>query len=130
MRDQLGLRQDAFVFELDLARIKAERKPKKFSEIATSPTIVRDLTADFDKGKRCASHQEVTNLIGKKAGANIRQIELVSIFQSDKEPDKLSLSYRLTFQHPTETLTSEEIDKVMAAVRESLTQDLGASFRL
>jgi phenylalanyl-tRNA synthetase beta chain len=130
MRDQLGLRQDAFVFELDMAKIGAERKPKKFSEIATSPAIVRDLTADFEKARKSVSHQEVTKLIGKKAGTYIRQIELVSIFESDKEADKLSLSYRLTFQHPSETLTSEEIDKVMAGVRESLSQDLGASFRL
>jgi len=128
-RDQLGLRQDAFMFELDLEKIKAERKPKKFGEIATSPSIVRDLTADFDKSKKFASHQETTNLIAKKAGPHMRQIDLVSIFESDKEPDKVSISYRLTFQHASETLTSEEIDRVMAGLRDSLTAELGASFR-
>ncbi|MBS2008158.1 MAG: phenylalanine--tRNA ligase subunit beta [Cyanobacteria bacterium SZAS TMP-1] len=130
LRDQLGLRQDAFVFELDIDKIKLERKAKKFSEIATSPSIVRDLTADFDKTKKLASHQQATNLIGKKAGNYMRQLELVSIFESDKEPDKVSISYRLTFQHPSETLTSEEIDKVMAGLRDSMTAELGASFRL
>jgi len=129
-RDQLGLRQDAFMFELDLEKIQNERKAKKFSEIATSPSIVRDLTADFDKNKKVASHQETTNLIAKKAGPHMRQIELVSIFESDKEPDKMSISYRLTFQHASETLTSEEIDRVMAGLRDSMTADLGASFRV
>jgi phenylalanyl-tRNA synthetase beta subunit len=108
----------------------AERRPKKFCEIAISPSIVRDLTCDFDQAKKVASHQEVSNLIGRKAGQYLRQTELVSIFKSVKETDKLSLTYRLTFQHPTETLTGEEIDKVMAALRETLSQDLGASFRL
>ncbi len=130
MRDQLGLRQEAFVFELDLARIKAERRAKKFADIALSPFVVRDLTADFEAGQKSVSHQEVANLIAKKAGAYINQIELVSIFQTDKDAGKFSLSYRLTFQHPTETLTSEEIDKAINAVRENLTKDLGASFRL
>ena len=130
MRDQMGLRQDAFVFELDLAKIMAERRPKKFCEIATSPSIVRDLTCDFDRAKKVPSHQEVANLIRRKAGQYLRQTELVSIFKSVKESDKLSLTYRLTFQHPSETLTGEEIDKVMASLRECLSLDLGASFRL
>jgi phenylalanyl-tRNA synthetase beta chain len=130
MRDQLGLRQEAFVFELDLEKIRAERRAKKFGEIALSPSVLRDLTADFERSKKKISHQDVANLIEKKSGAYISQIELVSTFETDKEADKFSLSYRLTFQHPSETLTSEEVDKAMKAVRESLTQELGASFRL
>jgi phenylalanyl-tRNA synthetase beta chain len=129
-QDEVGLRQDAFIFELDLQKLSAERKPRKFSEISTAPSIVRDLTADFATANKPVTHQEILTVIGKKAGANIRQIELVSLFESDKEVGKRSLSYRLTFQHASETLTGEEIDKVMAAVRESLTSDLGAAFRL
>ena len=129
-KDKLGLRQDAFVFELDLEKIQTERKPKKFAEISTVQSIVRDLTADFDKTKARPIHQEIIGLISKKAGPNVRQIDLVSVFESDKEAGNLSLTYRLTFQHASETLSGEEIDKIMAAVRESLSASLGASFRL
>ncbi|MBU6450218.1 MAG: phenylalanine--tRNA ligase subunit beta [Cyanobacteria bacterium REEB67] len=129
-KDQLGLRQDAFVFELDLQKIAGERKAKKFGEIATSQSVVRDITADFDKSKRQPTHQEIVSLVTKKAGANIKQTELISVFQSDKEASNVALTYRLTFQHATENLSGEEIDKVMAQVRESLSSELGASFRL
>ncbi|MBP9091631.1 phenylalanine--tRNA ligase subunit beta [bacterium] len=128
--DSKGLREKALVFELDIDRLKKERKQKKFSGIATSPEIVRDITADFDATDKDVSYEQVSKLILKMAGSNLRTSELVSVYKTSAESKKFSMTCRLTFQHPSETLTNEEIDKVLTTIRESLSRDLAASFRL
>lgn len=128
--DSKNLREKAFVFELDIDRLKKERKQKKFAGIATSPEIVRDITADFDATDKDVSYEQVSKLIWKVAGGNLRSSELVSVYRAEAESKKFSMTCRLTFQHPSETLTSEEIDKVLTTIRESLSRDLAASFRL
>lgn len=128
--DSKNLREKAFVFELDIDRLKKERKQKKFAGIATSPEIVRDITADFDATDKDVSYEQVSKLILKMAGSNLRAIELISVYKASEESKKFSMTCRLTFQHPSETLTNEEIDKVLTTIRESLSRDLAASFRL
>jgi phenylalanyl-tRNA synthetase beta chain len=128
--DSKGLREKAFVFELDIDRLKKERKQKKFAGIATSPEIVRDITADFDATDKDVSYEQVSKLIWKVAGSNLRSSELVSVYKASEESKKFSMTCRLTFQHASETLTNEEIDKVLTTIRESLNRDLAASFRL
>lgn len=128
--DSKNLREKAFVFELDIDRLKKERKQKKFAGIATSPEIVRDITADFDATDKDVSYEQVSKLIWKVAGGNLRSSELVSVYRAAAESKKFSMTCRLTFQHPSETLTNEEIDKVLTTIRESLSRDLAASFRL
>ncbi len=128
--DSKNLREKAFVFELDIDRLKKERKQKKFAGIATSPEIVRDITADFDATDKDVSYEQVSKLIWKVAGGNLRSSELVSVYRATAESKKFSMTCRLTFQHPSETLTNEEIDKVLTTIRESLSRDLAASFRL
>lgn len=129
-----GLKETAYVFELDLDRLKNERKAPKFTEIPQTPAMTRDLTLDFAPDKT-AEHQSIARLIADKGGANLRASDLVGIYQPPKDKDEtsakpVSLTYRLTFQHATETLTTEEIDKVVEVLRESLRKELGASFRI
>ncbi len=128
--DSKGLREKALVFELDIDRLKKERKQKKFAGIATSPELVRDITADFDATDKDVSYEQVSKLIFKVAGSNLRTSELVSVYKASVESKKFSMTCRLTFQHPSETLTNDEIDKVLTTIRESLSRDLAASFRL
>lgn len=123
--DERGLK-DAFVFEVDVDRLRNERKLARFSEIALTPLTVRDMTLDLAQDSN-VYHQDVQRIIADKGGSNLKSIELVSIYQPDSGK---SLTYRLTFQNPTETLTNEEIDKVLTLVRETLTKELNASFRL
>lgn len=128
--DSRSLNNEAFVFELDLDRLKAERKAPKFVELAQTPVINRDLTVDFDVSTKAVEQQTVERLISAKGGNYLKAIDLVSIYQSQSTSNKISLTYRLTFQNPSETLINEEVDKVLLTIRESLEKDLAASFRL
>lgn len=126
--DENGLRDRAYVFELDLGRLQNERKARKFSEIASTPEVVRDITADFSL-ELAVQFDQFSKLIWKNGGNHLKTVDLVSIYQAPGDAKK-SITCRLTFQHPGETLTNDEIEKVMAAIRENMSRELSASFRL
>ncbi len=128
--DSKDVREQAFIFELDLDRLKKERKPKKFAGIATGPEIVRDITADFDVTDKEVLYEQLSKLIWKAGGVNLQTVELVSIYKASPESKQSAITCRLTFQHATEPIANEEIDKVLTGIRETLSRDLAASFRL
>lgn len=119
-----GLRQNSYVFELDVEGLKAHRTEVQFQEIASTPSVVRDLTVDIDVK---VDHAAINSCIVSSAGKVLKQLELVSIFQLSD--DQKSLSYRLTFQNPTETLTSADVDKTIERVRNTLIRQVNAKFR-
>ncbi len=122
--DRLGLRSATTLFELTLDALMAVATERQFAEIHTTPYVVRDLTADF---ARTIEHAQVVACITKVAGDNLRALELVSVFTPGES--SRSLSYRLTFQNPDQTLTNEEVEKSLAGIRDNLRKELAASFR-
>lgn len=113
------------LMEVSLAALSQALHAARFEEIPNTPSTQRDLTVDLDNA---VSNQEVIECIQSLSIANLRQTELVSIFKLDDA--KQSLSYRLTFQDPAQTLTAEYIDTSMSKIREELSKQLQASFRL
>lgn len=120
-----GLRQNSYVFELDLDSLKEQRASVQFEEIPSTPTVVRDLTVDISHE---VDHAAVHSCIVASAGKILKELELVSIFQLSAE--QKSLSYRLTFQSPGETLTSADADKTIERVRNTLVRQVSANFRI
>ncbi len=121
--EEKSMRSAAFMFELSLDKLRRIVTPTKFREIYTTPYVVRDLTVDADKATPQA---KLYDLI-VQSGQYLIKVELVSEFELDAQ--KRSLSYRLTFQHPEETLRAEIVDAALKDIRRSLSTDAGASFR-
>jgi phenylalanyl-tRNA synthetase beta chain len=121
---ELGLRQNAFLFELNLDALRPYRQETRFTDLPSTPTVLRDLTVDL---KLFTNQQLVQKTIRTAAGPYLTGIELISIFPLSE--GKESLTYRLSFQHPSETLTNEAIEPVLQGIRESLQSNLGGSFR-
>jgi len=121
--EQKSLRSAAYLFELSLDQLRQIVSPVKFSEIYTTPYVVRDLTVDADKA---IPQAKLYDLIAQSAEFLIK-VELVSQFDLDAQ--KRSLSYRLTFQHPTETLRAESVDAELKTIRQRLSEGAEASFR-
>lgn len=115
----------AAVLEISLSALSQAILPSKFSEIYMTPLIQRDLTCDMDNS---VSHQEVEQCIAACGEDTLQKVVLVSLFRLSGM--QRSLSYRLTFQHPDQTLTADSVDAVMAKIREDLKAKLNASFRL
>jgi phenylalanyl-tRNA synthetase beta chain len=121
----LGLRGSVYVFELSVDKLRAVRGKINFKAIHTTPSIVRDLTVDLPVG---VEHADVSVCIKQRSGKNLKMLDLVNLFELDKE--HRSLTYRLTFQDPEETLTNEEINQKLELVRKSLAKEFAAGFRL
>lgn len=112
-------------FELILDALQACSNRKNMQEIHLTPSVIRDLTADLDSSVR---HSAVESCIRGLGKGLLKEVELVSIFCPSE--NSRSLSYRLTFQSPTETLTAEAIDSLMSKIRDELKNKLNAGFRL
>jgi phenylalanyl-tRNA synthetase beta chain len=122
--DREGLRNQLYIFELSLDELRALRKAQSFEEIHNTPMVSRDLTVDVSAD---IEQQKVYETLRRAAGSFLRSLEMVSIFDlSDREK---SLSYRLTFQNPDDTLTNEQLEEILTKIRESLKSNIGGSFR-
>jgi len=104
--------------------VRLQRKSRNFLDIHTTPTVVRDLTTDVPP---LTDQQLLEKCISKAAGAQLKSVELVSVFALGN--DRQSLSYRLAFQHPQETMTNEQVEQILARVRLALQEQFAASFR-
>lgn len=125
LADEFKLGGRAAVMELSVSSLKESMANAAFAEIAVTPTMQRDLTADLS---RDVKNQDLEDCIKSAGDETLQEVELISMFAlSDKTK---SLSYRLTFQHPSQTLTAAAVDAVMAKIRESLSSKLQAEFRL
>jgi phenylalanyl-tRNA synthetase beta chain len=122
--DAYGLKRTACIFDFEVDALRSARLDRRFEEFYSTPVVVRDITADLP---RATEQSAVRQLISQIGGKLLRKVELVSIF--DLSAEQKSLSYRLTFQHEQQTLTAEEIDKLMNKMRDQLTRQLSASFR-
>jgi phenylalanyl-tRNA synthetase beta chain len=124
LANSLKLRGPVFIFELSVDKLKTSRGGIDYQVVPTTPSVVRDLTADLALDVR---HDAVSNCIKKRAGDNLKSVELINIYKLDEK--HRSLTYRLSFQNPEETLTGEEINEKMEVVRKGLVTDFKASFR-
>lgn len=123
--DSLKFSERACVFELDIEQIQRLTNEPTFTPLPATQPLSRDLTADVDAG---LDHASVESCIRSAAGGTLKQVDLVSLFQLSDA--KKSLSYRLLFLGDQEALTTDEVDKRLAKIRESLQSRLGATFRL
>ncbi len=116
--EKLALDPNTYLFEIETTALEKLRKEPVFKPIVISPAIVRDLTIDLNKS---IEHAAVAACIQNSAGKYLVATDLISLFALDNE--KASLSYRLTFQHPEETLRSEAIDKFLEDIRKALKEN-------
>ncbi len=125
VQDEYKLTGRIALMEVSVAALSQAMLAASFDEIPNTPSTQRDMTADLDNS---VSNQEVVEAIRSLGIVKLRKIELVSIFKLSESQQ--SLSYRLSFQDPAQTLTAEYMDNTMATVREELSKRLKASFRL
>jgi len=124
LSESLRFKQPAYVFELNAEALVKLGKAHKFTGIASTPSLSRDLTVDVYES---VDHAALHACIKAAAGSDLRSIDLVSIYLPS--PDQKSLSFRLNFQNKERTLTNEEVESALGRVREALVARLSASFR-
>jgi phenylalanyl-tRNA synthetase beta chain len=122
----LGLDRPVFVFELVLADVAKGRLPK-FHELSRFPEVRRDLALIAD---RDVASSAVLEVIRENAGEWITDLTLFDVYQGKGiDPHRKSLAVGLTWQHPSRTLTDDEVNATTQQILTSLEERLNATLR-
>ncbi len=126
IQKSLDLSGSVYLFELRLDAVVEGRLPR-FAGMSKFPESRRDLAMVIDQA---VSYSQVRTLAQSSAGEYLKKIGLFDVYTGQGiEPGRKSLAIGLTYQHPSRTLTEEEINASVDAVVKTLTAELGASLR-
>jgi phenylalanyl-tRNA synthetase beta chain len=116
---------DAFMFEID-GDFLLSYKPqlKRFVPSPKYPGVHRDVSIIVPSK---ATVDELIDAL-KRVSDKVVSVSLVDFFIKDDWFDKRSLTFRIEFQDPEKTMTSEQVDTIWVRVTQTLTS-LGAEIR-
>ena len=129
--DQLKLRQDVFVAELQLepllAAIESARATLHYTPLPRFPAVERDFSLVLDDGVPFAQVEEAIRALNIP---ELQSIEPADLFRGGQVPaGKFSLMVRVAFQSAEATLTDAQLSSFSARIVEALEKNLGAALR-
>ena len=123
---ELDIDQQTLMFEVQLDAISAGRLPA-FSELSRFPEVRRDLALVVNAE---VPAQQLMDSMRSAAGEWLTQIRLFDVYQG-KGVDQgcKSLAVGLTWQHPSRTLTDDEVSAATEAILTLLSDKFAAILR-
>ncbi|MFC5698352.1 phenylalanine--tRNA ligase subunit beta [Pseudomonas sp. GCM10022186] len=122
----LDLDQPVYLFELVLAEVTQGKLPS-FSELSRFPEVRRDLALLVD---REVPAEAVLATIREAAGEWMTDLRLFDVYQGKGiDPLRKSLAVGLTWQHPSRTLTDDEVSNTTQNIVTSLEDRFNATLR-
>lgn len=123
---QLDLPKAAYVFEVSLDAIKQAKVPA-FTALSRYPEVARDLAIVVDKGVNGAALEAEIRSV---AGDYLKNLKIFDVYSGKGiDPQRKSIAFNLIFQHPSRTLTEDEISAPMAEIVKKLEQSFNAQLR-
>lgn len=116
------------LLELNLEKLLAAARPvAQVKPISRMPVLKEDLAIVVDEE---LPSDRLLAAIREAGGALLIDVILFDVYRGEQVgPGKRSLAFRLTFQAPDKTLTSEEAAKQRERIVKRLTQEFGAQIR-
>ena len=122
----MDIDQQVFMFELELEAATAGRLPQ-FSELSKFPEVRRDFALVVKTDTPAA---DIVGCMRKQAGEWLNEVRLFDVYQGQGvEPGCKSMALGLTWQHPSRTLTDEEVNSAVEQMLQSLNDEFGATLR-
>ncbi|MDH4555692.1 phenylalanine--tRNA ligase subunit beta [Pseudomonas sp. BN417] len=122
----LDLDQPVYLFELLQAEVMQGKLPK-FSELSRFPEVRRDLALLVD---RDVAAEAVLATIREAAGEWMTDLRLFDVYHGKGiDPLRKSLAVGLTWQHPSRTLTDDEVNNTTQNIVTSLEDRFNATLR-
>jgi phenylalanyl-tRNA synthetase beta chain len=130
--DQLKLRQEIFLAELQLpslyAEIRAAKESRKYEPVPRFPAVERDFSLLLADGTH------FSDVAAAVRSLNIREIvfiEAIDLYRGKNVPaGQYSLLIRVTFQSRETTLTEAQLTDFSARIVAALEKQLGARLRV
>lgn len=126
VQQQLGLTRTAYVFEIRLSAVSSARLPA-FRALSRFPEVRRDIAVVVDQVVAAA---DLSDTIRNVAGEALRDLKVFDVYVGKGiDSHRKSIALGLTFQHPSRTLTEDEINTSMDVVVKALEDAFGANLR-
>lgn len=126
-QQKYDLPQAAVVFELELPPLMQRRLPA-FSEISRFPPVRRDLAVVVEEH---VDAQTLLDGMRKQLPASVTDLMLFDVYRGKGvDLGKKSLAFRVLMQDTRKTLTDEEVEAVLARIKEVLATRFNATPRV
>lgn len=116
--DGLGIKEEVFAFELDVAALVSAIRPKTYKSIPKYPAQIEDITLTLPArtkiGEVVKFVPSITNYVSR--------VELVDTFEN-------AYTFRVWYQNPKKTMTDDEVAKEREKILKELGQKFGASVK-
>ncbi len=125
--EELDLRTDAYLLELDLKKLfAAHEKQETFIPLPKFPEEKRDLALVMDKGITCGQVEETI----KKSCGNVGEVRLFDVYEGDQIPqDKKSMAYTIQFVPGEEPFEADAADRFVKKILKNLKNQLDIDLR-
>ncbi|XOV89447.1 MAG: phenylalanine--tRNA ligase subunit beta [Pseudomonadota bacterium] len=126
VQQALDLDVPVYLFELRVAPL-VSKVVAQVASVSRQPEMRRDIAVIVDRAVNASS---VRQCIEKAAGEALTNLKLFDVYQGKGiDPARKSMALGLTFQHPSRTLTEDEINQSVDRILGALASELGASLR-
>ena len=119
-------RENGFVFELDLKELQKRHIPKA-NPLSKFPEVNRDMAIVINEN---VTSDEILNNVQKSAGEWLVASRIFDVYQGDAiAKGKKSIALGLTWQHPSRTLSDDEINAIISCCVNALQEQFNANLR-
>jgi phenylalanyl-tRNA synthetase beta chain len=126
LQQTLGIPGKVYVFELKLEGLTQARVPA-FTSLSRFPEVRRDLALLLDRSLPVSA---LLDSVKSQAGECLIDLKVFDVYMGKGiDPQRKSVAIGLTFQHPSRTLTEDEINTSVDAVVRHLKDKYSASLR-
>ncbi|MCZ6641351.1 MAG: phenylalanine--tRNA ligase subunit beta [Gammaproteobacteria bacterium] len=123
---RLDLGEGIFIFEISATAL-LNRRRRQHRELSRYPSVRRDLALVVDQS---VSAGRIADIVQQTLGDVLVDFRLFDLYQGKGiDSNEKSLAVGLTLQHPSATLTEEEIGHYTHQVISALERDVGARLR-
>lgn len=123
---QLNLNEKTYLLDICTDKITSADQAA-YKELSRFPAVKRDISLVLDVQIPAA---DVATIIKSTATDDLQNLELFDVYDGEGiEKGKKSLSFSLTFQRSSSTLTDEEVDEVMLGVLTEIKNKFGGTLR-
>lgn len=126
MQRKMGISGDCYLFELELAPLQ-ERLLPTATVLSKFPEVSRDIAILIDDKY---SSDEILSNVRENAGENLSELRIFDVYQGDAvAKDKKSIALGLTWQHPSRTLSEDDINAIITKCVNGLQDKFNANLR-
>lgn len=126
LQRELDISSRVYLFEIDLESLQQAKIPK-VRELSRFPEVSRDLAIVLDK---TVSGGEILQSVREFAGEYLVDLRIFDVYQGDAvEKSKKSIALGLTLQHPSRTLSDDDINGIINSCVKGLEAKFNAKLR-